>query len=573
MKRFESFSSFATLTTILIVCISAAVVVNGCRKTDKLVETPINTNNNNNSVEEKFFNNHVSAEPLVKALNGFLQRTNDSLHFVNTTVSRIGYPRWDKALSFKKPSTIAGKGNSADSTTVTYIPFVRDSQNYVNATMVIQSNPIDTSFSYNCDWQYAQKQNSLNSYKDTAEYYAVFFMVMDKRVFGHNKFNIIDTNLFNNGTYEPVSIELDTTNSFGRNNVLEPHQICYPIWIWGWGPCTGRTNIQPACLQPIESEYCFTYYVENGGGGTPGDGSGGDGGATGGGENGDGTPGDCNGNPTEGNRTAINNTCGPGWEPIPIEEEPPPSSTDPCDIAKVSAKKMDSIYTLSKADSVLNTIPNLATEPLEKGFPIYQKFMVNPNDVTDTTFTDIYKSDAVQTGDSNHILIIANIPYLYLWAAMLHTHPPNGYAAHSANDLYSFLNNKLYGDSHFEGSFVAASDNSQYAISITDYDKAATFFNTKSSFLDTATNGWKESSLIGKEFDEAKKYFRKEYKNNTNKENLAYEMAMAAVLNSFNTGITLHKKDSNGNFKPIVVKTVIPNPNKPKKKQYVQDCL
>ena len=50
-------------------------------------------------------------------------------------------------------------------------------------------------------------------------------------------------------------------------------------------------------------------------------------------------------------------------------------------------------------------------------------------------------------------------------------------------------------------------------------------------------------------------------------------MAMSAVLNSFNTGVTLHKKDNNGNFKPIVVKTVIPNPNKPKKKQYVQDCL
>ncbi len=51
-------------------------------------------------------------------------------------------------------------------------------------------------------------------------------------------------------------------------------------------------------------------------------------------------------------------------------------------------------------------------------------------------------------------------------------------------------------------------------------------------------------------------------------------MAMAAVLTQFNTGVTLNKKDpATGKFKPLVVKTVIPNPNKPKKKQYVQDCL
>jgi len=50
-------------------------------------------------------------------------------------------------------------------------------------------------------------------------------------------------------------------------------------------------------------------------------------------------------------------------------------------------------------------------------------------------------------------------------------------------------------------------------------------------------------------------------------------MAMAAVLNQFNTGITLNKKDASGNFKPIVVNTIVPNPNKPKKKVYPQDCL
>ena len=48
---------------------------------------------------------------------------------------------------------------------------------------------------------------------------------------------------------------------------------------------------------------------------------------------------------------------------------------------------------------------------------------------------------------------------------------------------------------------------------------------------------------------------------------------MATVLKEYNVGVTLNKKDANGNFKPIVVNTIIANPNKPKKKQYVQDCL
>jgi hypothetical protein len=49
-------------------------------------------------------------------------------------------------------------------------------------------------------------------------------------------------------------------------------------------------------------------------------------------------------------------------------------------------------------------------------------------------------------------------------------------------------------------------------------------------------------------------------------------MAMAAVLNQYNAGITLNKKDASGNFKPIVVKTA-PDPRKPKRTIYTQDCI
>ncbi|MEY4703615.1 MAG: hypothetical protein RIR96_1512 [Bacteroidota bacterium] len=47
---------------------------------------------------------------------------------------------------------------------------------------------------------------------------------------------------------------------------------------------------------------------------------------------------------------------------------------------------------------------------------------------------------------------------------------------------------------------------------------------------------------------------------------------MAAVLNQFQSGITLSKRDATGKFKPIVVKTVL-DPRKPKRLIYTQDCL
>ncbi|MCB0739595.1 MAG: hypothetical protein KDB92_00740, partial [Chitinophagaceae bacterium] len=316
----------------MIVCIAAAVVVNGCRKTDKLMQPPI-TGNNNNSVEEKFFNNHASTEPLVKALNGFLQRTNDTLHFVEKTVSRIGYPRWDKALSFAKLAT-AGKGNSADSTTITYIPFVRDSQNYVNATMIIQSSFSDTIFNYLCDWQYSRFGYDTTSNTWNAKDVFHLFSKFDYAVFDRIMFKITDPQLFGNpgnGRFPVVKIkqpEIDEKKANKVSNYVTVetctiYDVCYGTPEEYQNHCGGYCT-EDCDLYDHSEEICTILYEGTGGiggdpggggGGGTGDGSGGDGGATGGGENGDGTPGDCNGNPTEGNRTAINNTCGPGWEP------------------------------------------------------------------------------------------------------------------------------------------------------------------------------------------------------------------------------------------------------------------
>jgi len=193
------------------------------------------------------------------------------------------------------------------------------------------------------------------------------------------------------------------------------------------------------------------------------------------------------------------------------------------------------------------------------------KFNINPYNVHDTTFRD--SCGAVQTGNDSSITISSVTSNLRKLAATLHTHPAKGYAAQSAKDIYNLIEETIQ-KPYYYGAFVVAANGDQYAITITEPAKASAFLNTKAQFLDG--NKWKEDSDIEKEFKNAYDHF---LDNDSTKRNYAYEMAMSVVLKQFNTGVTLNKKDANGNFKPIVVNTIIPNPNKPKKKVYTQDCL
>ena len=179
MRRNYFKSPFATFFLIQFICLSTILIINGCRKADVAANPPTETAIVNN-IEQKFFNDNAPITPLVKALNGFLQRENDTLKFVEKTVRKIGYPRWDKAVTVSNSSNIANRGNSGDSLTVTYIPFVRDSQIYVNAAMAIFTTSEDTTFIYYCDWQY--KEHSFTSgvtiTDSSAEKFALFFIMI-----------------------------------------------------------------------------------------------------------------------------------------------------------------------------------------------------------------------------------------------------------------------------------------------------------------------------------------------------------------------------------------------------------
>ncbi len=223
--------------------------------------------------------------------------------------------------SKKKDNKKAGRRSSADSTYIYNIPFVRENENYVNASLNLKISGADTTFGYSCDWQYRQFQNTPNSVTDSAEKFAVFLMTLDKSVFGHTKFKIVDSNLFRNGSHRSYYVTLSEAEKLnGRNSVLIEIEVCQEGTIYWFEECPYKDSPKCEygcdhcilCLTPHPYTYCWDDYADDGtGGGGGGIGAGGvgggDGGSGSGGGSGGGTPPNC----TPGQHPP----CEPGWIP------------------------------------------------------------------------------------------------------------------------------------------------------------------------------------------------------------------------------------------------------------------
>ena len=452
--------------------------------------------------------------------------------YINEFIVSEGYPLWEFAQFKKRKFNVTNRGDGNEQDSLVQVPIVQDEAQYVKDILNIR---IDSSILYKliAGEEYASFGFNKDPNRTTPNANDIVGTIMayEHLIWGQNIFEITDNRLFDNwpqGAPKPDSFY-----------VVQKFTTTYSTITWVCGFHTGG-HLQ-SC--PPGAEHCFelipeicsitwvsTTYEGDGDSGewvpipptiTPGSGSGGGTGS----------------NPTTPNPpNNLPTICGSGrgwvrivpdiesgiWKnpctgiPIPIEDEP----QTPCEIAQNAAKKMDTLFNASKADSVLNTIPNLATETKEKGFAIYQNILINPFNPTDTSVTG-YSCGAVQTGTDSSILI----EYIYnpntkrpiTW---LHTHNKNGYSAQSAKDIYALLEDNL-SNSNFQGAFVAAANGEQHAITITDPAKATAFLNTKSTYLDGTK--WNENSEIGKAFKDAENYFLKEYKNydTTTQRNLA----------------------------------------------------
>lgn len=251
-----------------------------CKKSDTLSN---DKKIDSKSIEEKFFDNNRTTDPTEKTLVEFLRRINEKEKFVEKTVEKIGYPRWNKAFATrKKNSTTSFQANlEGDSTETFIIPFVSESESSVDAAMIIEASQTDTSFSYKLACDFKNLNNSVNSMTDDAEYLAVFFMVLDNRVFGYKKFQPADPELFKSNGNVASEIELTTDTTFPlQNNLLDYVEFCQDVMVsfpncpelpgHCQGPGGSCDNCLAICTGNFVYTYCWGEWIEVGGGGTSG---------------------------------------------------------------------------------------------------------------------------------------------------------------------------------------------------------------------------------------------------------------------------------------------------------------
>ena len=235
----------------------------------------------------------------------------------------------------------------------------------------------------------------------------------------------------------------------------------------------------------------------------------------------------------------------------------------PCDSLKYLATKAGEVFVESQANIKLESIPNLASEKKEKGFPILHKFSINPTNKYDTTFTSMYSGN-IETGTDSTFVFKGSVGRLEVLVALLHTHPPIGYSAPSPYDFFAMIN-EASTNPYFTYSFIASSNGDIYAITISNYSKAISFMPKLEQSLQGST--FNDDDPLGIAFKSARQKLQDQKINDF----LAYERALSVVFNDFDAGLTLNKRGPDGNFSPVSYKS-IPDPKRPKKKIIIEDC-
>lgn len=223
------------LVPVLTICLLYV----SCRKMD----TVVLPDGHKLSVKERFFNTHRSQDALENGIVNYVQRRNNRTPFVEKTVAQIGYPRWDKMIKMSKPigtSQVKTLGKMANTGTNTssvsdfyYVPFVRDSQAYVNAAMIIKTSATDTSVRYVCDWEYRNLRNGTSQSGNNAEKLAVFFMQFDNSIFAHTSFGVTDKTIFSrnpsNAGEITVMLNSSASNSAVKVNFVSWECVNYTV--------------------------------------------------------------------------------------------------------------------------------------------------------------------------------------------------------------------------------------------------------------------------------------------------------------------------------------------------------
>jgi len=195
-----------------------------------------------NARSSRFFSDHLPVGPLASAIREFVVKEDQLYHFSEEYARKIGIPRWDKVISvYSEKKTGISHENGPYDSTVSYIPFVKDSQFQVNACLVIKTINNDTSFRM----LYQKEYDDFGLAKARNIFH--LFASMENHVFGTKKFSITDERLLTNAE----KVEMANAGP-GRDDIT----ITYTL---DRGPGTQNTNKALATEQCYLITYCIQY--------------------------------------------------------------------------------------------------------------------------------------------------------------------------------------------------------------------------------------------------------------------------------------------------------------------------
>jgi hypothetical protein len=317
-----------------------------CRKIDRSAELTVSEKE-----ESDFFTKHLSNDPYIQSIMGYIKRRNEKEHFVENWIEKIGYAYWDKSIKTPAPGgTIARL--STDTSTTLFIPFVIDSQVVVKTTLVVNTTPSDTNLHFIADWQYRNQPYGSIGVDTTSENVALLFMILSRGIFGYNEFQILDSNLFASMNILPgVNGRIirfnNSPNGQAKVSTALTYTICVMTSYFCGSPnssycangCDYLNCASPGTCYPLYT--CTEYVIESdpdpplppptGGGGPPG--GGGSGGGT--------TPPECPPGPEA--KVSTLPGCTPGWNPpgtyafFGVLEINNDSISDPCLLAVIDS--------------------------------------------------------------------------------------------------------------------------------------------------------------------------------------------------------------------------------------------
>lgn len=355
-----------------------------------------------------------------------------------------------------------------------------------------------------------------------------------------------------------------TYNSNGQIMKINCQWSSSTIWETCGAGVHGSWNIEEwhLCKDPVppRAYAVMTFGCGNDGGGDGGGSntpSTGDGGSNGGGDGED--DGEDGEEPPCNENGVLTGPQTPGFYDLDgcsgIPSQPNSPLLTPCKRAARAAKAAKNIMNDTHISSKVESLqPSVATDSLEKGF----NFGIG--------MSAGYSVSGTYTGTATGLSNMPNTETGFTVHGSFHTHPTlKAYECFSPADFYKFNENNQ-SNANFSTMFTLGASGGVYNVAITDPVKFNNFTNNyaKGIYLDVEGH-WKEKSIVRIDSDKVEREFIKQGQT----EDEAFALAQAFVLKKYDLGISISKKDSNGDFKPIFVNEV-KDPLDPTKVNYEQ---